>query len=187
MSQQGAGLTRLVPIAVALVVTLSACTTGAHPTPDETPAVTTETPTSMVPDGYTPSPLPSGLRDEDTGEEVTPQAVPTWDEASRASAEAAAVVVMTAFARPQLDYDTWWADLGPLLTQQAAVDYAYVDPANVPASAVTGTATIVDDTSAYVARVEVPTDVGTYAVTLTRTDATAPWLTSRIAPPESEG
>ena len=90
---------------------------------------------------------------------------------------------MAAFARPGLDYDTWWAELTPLLTQQAQQDYAYVDPANVPASAVTGPGVLVDERSAYVADVEVPTDAGTYTLVLTRTDAAAPWLTSRFTPP----
>ena len=91
---------------------------------------------------------------------------------------------VAAFARPSLDYDTWWAELSPLLTQQAQQDYAYVDPANVPATGVTGPAAVVDETSAYVASVEVPTDVGTYTLVLTRVDAASPWLASRFTPPE---
>lgn len=130
------------------------------------------------------TPAPSGAVDEDTGETVSPQAVPTWDDASRQAATRAAVTAMTAFARPDVTFDTWWAQLSPLLTQQAQQDYSYVDPANVAAHAVTGAAKLVDESSAYVASVQVPTDVGTYTLVLTRADAGAPWLTSRFTPPE---
>ena len=130
------------------------------------------------------TPAPTGAVDEDTGETLVPQPVPTWDERSRASAVQAAQTAMAAFARPSLDDETWWAELSPLLTQQAQHDYAYVDPANVPATAVTGPGVLVDESSAYVANVEVPTDVGVYTLVLTRADAGAPWLTSRFTPPK---
>ncbi|MFF2832356.1 hypothetical protein ACFVSK_11395 [Cellulosimicrobium cellulans] len=129
---------------------------------------------------------PEGVVDEDTGEVITARPVPAWDDASRDSALEAAQAAMTAFARPDLDYDAWWVGLEPLLTQQAGLDYAYVDPANVPATAVTGPATLAEETSAYVATVEVPTDVGLYAVVLTRQDADAPWLTARISPAQGD-
>ena len=77
-----------------------------------------------VGDQFTPP--PSGLVDEDTGETVEPQPVPEWDEASRVAVVDAAEAAMTAFARPDLDYDTWWAGVEPLLTPEAAEDYAYV-------------------------------------------------------------
>lgn len=133
-------------------------------------------------DGFTPA--LEGAVDEDTGETITPQAVPTWDDASRSAAIDTAESALTAFARPTLDHATWWAELSPLLTQQAQLDYSYVDPANVPATAVTGEGAITDETSAYVATVAVPTDAGTYDVLLTRTDALEPWLASRFTPPE---
>ena len=134
--------------------------------------------------GY--SGAPDGVVDEDTGEVITARPVPTWDAASREGALEAARAAMTAFARPELDHDAWWAGLEPLLTQQAALDYAYVDPANVPATALTGPATVVEETSAYVTTVEVPTDAGPYAIILTRQDAAAPWLTARITPAEGQ-
>lgn len=90
---------------------------------------------------------------------------------------------MAAFARPTLGHDTWWAELEPQLSAQAQRDYAYVDPANVPATAVTGAASIVEESSAYLARVQVPTDAGLYVVVLSRLDGAAPWLTERITPP----
>lgn len=91
---------------------------------------------------------------------------------------------MAAFARPNLDQDTWWSELSPLLSPQARSDYAYVQASVVPATRVTGSGTITDDTSAMVAHVDVPTDVGSYTLILTRLDGASPWLVSRITPPE---
>ncbi|WP_157075281.1 hypothetical protein [Arthrobacter luteolus] len=92
---------------------------------------------------------------------------------------------MTAFARPSLEEDTWWAELEPLLNEQAAQDYAYVDPANIPATAITGPGSLTDESSAYVGYVDVPTDAGIYRLILNRSDAGSPWLVSRISPPET--
>lgn len=171
-------------IAAVVALALSACSgQGESPstttTPPPTPA-STSTPLDLG--QFTPA--PAGAIDEDTGETITARPVPTWDQQSRAAVVEAAQTAMAAFARPSLDYDTWWAELSPLLTQQAQQDYSYVDPANVPAAAVTGTGTLVDETSAYVANVQVPTDVGTYTLVLTRVDAASPWLASRFTPPE---
>lgn len=96
----------------------------------------------------------------------------------------AAENALRAFAQPDADYEEWWAELEPRLTPQAAEDYAYVDPVNVPVKEVTGSAELVDESSAYVGRVEVPTDAGRYTLILNRRDAGAPWLVSRITPPE---
>lgn len=128
---------------------------------------------------------PSALIDGDSGESVVPEEVPQWDEASRREVVGAAQAAMTAFARPDLPDETWWAGLEPLLTTEAAPEYAYVDPANIPARKVTGQGRIVFDTSAYVATVEVPTDAGRYRLVLVRRDATTPWLVSKISPVEA--
>jgi len=140
------------------------------------------TPTPLDLEQFTPA--PDGAIDEDTGETIEAHPVPTWDEQSRTSAETAAQTAMAAFARPSLDYTTWWSELSPLLTQEGQEAYSYVEPANVPATAVTGPARLVAETSAYVANVEVPTDVGTYTLVLTRDDAASPWRASRFTPPE---
>lgn len=170
-------------VAAVVALALSGCagqgeSSSTSPTP--TPPASSSTPLDLG--QFTPA--PSGAVDEDTGETIAPQPVPTWDEPSRTAALEAAQVAMTAFARPSVGYDTWWAELSPLLTQRAQQDYAYVDPANVPASTVTGAGALVDESSAYVATVEVPTDAGTYTLVLTRADGQSPWLTSRFTPPE---
>ena len=169
-------------VALAAALVLVGCT-GQDEGPTPTPTVTSSaSPTMPDLDQFTPP--PSGLVDEDTGETVEPQPVPEWDEASRVAVVDAAEAAMTAFARPDLDYDPWWAGVEPLLTPEAAEDYAYVDPANIPVREVTGEGFIVNDASAYVATVEVPTDAGRYQLVLNRKNADAPWLVSRITPVE---
>jgi len=121
------------------------------------------------------------------GREVEPPSNPTWDDIDRAAAVAAAVEAVTLFARPDVPYEQWWAELAPLMSAQAQLDYQYVDPVNVPVRAVTGDGVLVDETSASIAGVEVPTDVGTYTVTLSRADDGAPWLVERFTPPRGEG
>ena len=76
---------------------------------------------------------------------------------------------------------------GPVMMHQHWDDLAFlhwaVDPAEVPPREITGPGVITDDSSPYLAWVDVPTDVGTYAVLLVRTAADTAWLTERIVPP----
>lgn len=162
-----------------LVATTVLLTVGcsSDPEPSDTTSVTTE---ATTPAG----PPTAGAINEDTGEVVTTAPVPVWDDASRESAVTAAETVLSAFAQPDLSFDQWWAQVQPLLDQKASRDYSYMDPAVIPVTAVTGEGTLLDEDSAYVARVEVPTDAGLYTVIMSRGDANAPWLTSRITPPE---
>lgn len=172
-------------IALVCSLILAGCTSqdeGATPTP--VTVSSTPTPAPSMPDLSQFTPPPSGLIDEDTGEIIEPQPVPQWDEASRVAVVAAAEAAMTAFARPDLDEETWWAGIEPLFTDEAAQRYAYVDPANIPVREVIAEGFIIDDASAYVAIVEVPTDAGRYQLVLNRRNAEAPWLVSRITPVE---
>lgn len=190
-------------VGVAVAVALSACGAGndaastaggsrsapaVSAAPTDVPTTSLEVPGEVVmPELDQFSPAPGGAVDEDTEQTIRAQAVPSWDEGSRAAAVTAAGAVMTAFARPDLDAAAWTAGLQPLLTPEAAADYAYVDPATVPATAVSGPGVLVEDASAYVAGVDVPTDVGVYRVVLSRSDATAPWLGERVTPPAEVG
>ena len=172
----------LAATAVGLLLTACSANSGGLDTPSTRPSTTTGASTAMANlDQFTPA--PSGAINQDTGETIGVQAVPTWDAASRAAVTAAAATALTAFARPDLSYEQWWTALRPHLSAPAQVDYAYVDPASVPAKDVTGAAQIVDESSAYVAQVQVPTDVGIYTLVLSRADADAAWLTERITPP----
>ncbi|GGO94016.1 hypothetical protein GCM10011584_34050 [Nocardioides phosphati] len=91
---------------------------------------------------------------------------------------------MKAFAKPKLDYDTWWDGLAPYLSASAQQAYSMTDPANVPASKVTGPSALAPSESDYLANVEVPTNVGTYTVLLSRLDGGSRWLVERLTPPE---
>ncbi|WP_250443995.1 hypothetical protein [Actinotalea sp. C106] len=167
--------------AVVVLALLTGCSTSS---PGDRVADPAPTASPVVP---TPSPVvvPEGARDFDTGAPAQTQVPdPQWDPAAREQAASAAAAAMAAFARPDLDPGSWWAELAPLLSAQGQMDYQYVDPAVVPARAVTGPGQVLDETSALVAPVAVPTDVGTYEVIVSRTDAGAPWLVERLTPPE---
>ena len=112
---------------------------------------------------------------------------PSWSDSDRAAAVTAAETAMRAFARPTITQDEWWADMEPLLNQQARLDYAYVQPQSIPATRVTGAGEITDDESALVVFVDVPTDAGTYNIILNRDGAGEPWLVARFVPPETAG
>ena len=159
-------------IGPALLIVVTAATLTACTAPNDAPAPSPSASSSgpIYPDLDQFTPAPTGAIDADSGETHGPRPVPTWDEESRESATAAAVAVMTAYARPDLPFDQWWAGLQPLLDGKATQDYAYMDPARIVATSVTGPAVITDDTSAYVAFVDVPTNAGTYGVVLSRAD-----------------
>lgn len=161
--------------------------TGCAPSADA-PAVIPTRPddgsSTISPDTSIFTAAPSGAIDDDSGEAHGRRLVPVWDEQSRQSAIAAADAAMRAYARPDLKFDAWWAQLQPLLDQKATADYAYMDPSRIVATTVIGTGVLTDETSPYVAYIDVPTNAGTYSVILSRTDATAPWLANRFIVPE---
>jgi hypothetical protein len=97
-----------------------------------------------------------------------------------------AVDAVTAFCRPMLDYERWIGELYTFLTQQAAVAYETVDPANVPCTAVADGARMRDGDDVYTVRVLVPTDAGDYSVYVHRSAETAPWGVEQITPRTSE-
>lgn len=170
-------------VVITAAVVLAGCTgTTEPPKPASTPSASTSGP--IFPDSSTFTPAPQGAIDEDSGETHGPRTVPTWDDSSRQSAIAAAQTVMLAYARPGLRFDEWWANLQPLLDQKATQDYAYMDPSRIVATTITGPPVITDETSAYVAYVDVPTDAGMYGLILSRVDGDSPWLTSRFILPD---
>lgn len=139
---------------------------------------TTPDPTSTS--GQPGSPAPTNHEDPyDDGEVVPP------DEAggdSQAAAIEAATTALSTFAQPNLDYDTWWSQMLPLLTQQAGVAYEGTDPAEIPVHQVTGAGVVLEGSTEVSLIVQLPTDAGPYNVTLTRPSAGAPWLADRIRP-----
>ncbi|MFC3690350.1 hypothetical protein [Aquipuribacter hungaricus] len=142
------------------------------------------------PDEGSPGTLTQPLVDQEPLDDMvdaTPDAVPVWDEQARADAAAAAATAVTAYAA-DLDPDSWWRGLAPLLTPTGQTAYAEADPRNVPAGALTGPPVVPTDTpSTFLVQVDVPTDVGPYGVLLARTAAGQPWLVERFLPPVSDG
>ena len=106
------------------------------------------------------------------------------DDASRDQAIALADRALALYARPDTAYDQWWGDLAPLLSAQATIAYATVDPANIPVRAVTGDAKLEGWDTPEVARVPVPTDVGVFLVVLSRSEADPVWRVERCLAPE---
>lgn len=107
------------------------------------------------------------------------------DEAStdaRAAALERADEIMTAFARPDLDADEWYAELVPMLSQSGGFAYEGTDPATIAAHQVTGAGTILEGSTDVALIVSVPTDAGDYLVSLSRGSTDAPWLANRIRP-----
>lgn len=157
--------------------------TACSPDDAATPAPTEP---SSTPDFSELEPLPPGYLDEDTQEIYEPENVPEWDSSSRRAAVKAGEQAMALFARPSLDKDTWWDEISPLMTDTARDYYAYVEPSSIPASKVTGSGELVDDTSAYLAYVDVPTDAGTFSVIMNRADADSDWKIARYVFPEQD-
>ena len=106
---------------------------------------------------------------------------PTDDAASDQAALEVGTAAVTAFARPDLSAEQWWAGLAPLLSPAATEAYQGTDPAEVPAHAVTGPAWSGESESTFLALTFVPTDAGDYAVMLVRDGGSAPWLVERIS------
>jgi hypothetical protein len=74
----------------------------------------------------------------------------------------------------------WTRGIQPLVTPALATGLAQTDPARVPATKVTGEASLLT-ASATRAAVKVPTDGGGIVVTLRRTPA-GPWRVSDVGP-----
>jgi hypothetical protein len=180
--------------AVAAALALAGCTS-------QTPAVSTETsPTGASATAASPTDASSTAGStapstpEHTGQLPPPPPAPTDDAPSQDAALALGAKAVTAFARPDLGPDTWWAELSPLLSPAAALAYEGTDPVEVPARRVTGPAWAGVSPSSFLATVFVPTDAGDYAVLMVREGGGAPWLVERItlvpagyvAPPAEE-
>ena len=160
--------------AVVLLCTACAPAVTTTPVPATSTAATASAPVSLsagsgpqAPDGTVPATI--GI---------------SWDHASKDAAIDTAQKAMTDFARPGMEDKHWANDLARWLTPQATADYAAVDPANIPATRITGPATLtVDESNGYGVMAAVPTDAGTYFLQLLRTGPEAPWKVNRLTPP----
>lgn len=144
-------------------------------TPDPNASASTAPSTQAAPPPQHPMPSSTPVDNESTP-----------DASAVDATSAIAVDVMLRFCRPELEYEAWINELYPLLSQQAAVAYETVDPANVPCTAVTGDARVRDGDETYTMRILVPTDAGEYSVYVHRTADTAPWAVEQITPPDGQ-
>lgn len=175
---------------VALGLVATAVLAGCSSTPDPAPlspsssspssSSTTQpaAPTSASSSPYSledPSPVPQGPAMHENVPSLDRE-VPVWDAAAEATAITAAETFMRAFARGDLDASAWHAGISGLMTPGGADLFVGTDPENVSAAAVTGAGAALPSRSVYLAEIQVPTDAGTYLVTLSRTSADGPWL-----------
>lgn len=164
----------LVLIAVALLC--AGCAPASNTTPAETQTASPSAPVSLSASNGPQAP----------GGTVPPTIGISWDQASKDQAVDVAQKAMADFARPTVGDQQWANDLARWLTPQATADYSAVDPANIPASRVTGPATLtVDEANGYGVTATVPTNAGTYTLQLLRTGKDAPWKVNRLTPPAS--
>ncbi|WP_064723742.1 hypothetical protein [Paenarthrobacter nicotinovorans] len=164
----------LVLITVALLC--AGCAPASNTTPAETRTASPSAPVSLSASSGPQAP----------GGTVPPTIGISWDQASKDQAVDVAQKAMADFARPTVGDQQWANDLARWLTPQATADYSAVDPANIPASRVTGPATLtVDEANGYGVTATVPTNAGTYTLQLLRTGKDAPWKVNRLTPPAS--
>jgi hypothetical protein len=128
--------------------------------------------------GTTP-PAPADAAQLHPDDDESPLPAPTWSDEARTNAIKAAEEGMRAFSA-KTSSDDWLENLARHLTPAARTAYSTVNPARVPATFVTGAGELVDESSAYLAVVDVPTDAGVYSVLLQRSADTEPWLIERI-------
>lgn len=170
-------------LAAGALVALTACQ-AAEPSPAAAPAPPPST-SSPAPDESWPSSTVGPNHDVEHDEpEPQPLPSPTPDATSNAAALEVGSQAMAAFVRRELTEEQWWANLAPHLSDAAREAYTGTDPANVPASAVTGVGTVLPSSSGYLATVAVPTDVGVYEVLVSRAGQYAPWSVEQIIPPQ---
>lgn len=166
----------LITVALLCAACAPAASTGAAPASSSSASPTASAPVSLSANSGPQAP----------GGTVPATIGITWDQASKDAAVDAAENAMTDFARPTLDEKQWANDLARWLTPQATADYSSVDPSNIPASRVTGAATLsVDEANGYGATAAVPTNAGTYTLQLLRAGKDAPWKVNRLTPPAS--
>lgn len=164
------------PIILAAALSLAACSTS--PGQDPAPAESNGSYASAAPSQSSGDQAHSDEEEEDHPSVPVPEA----NAASQTDAIAAATAALTAFARPSLPEEQWWNELLPLLSQKGAVAYEGTLPSNIPVTAVTGAAVVLDASTDVATLVEVPTDAGPYIVTLVRGSTTERWLAERIRP-----
>lgn len=161
--------------ALAVLLVCTACAPASSATPAEGSPGTSAT---------APATLSAGGKPQAPGGTAPATLGIAWDEASKTAARETATKAMTLYARPTVTDKVWIQELGQVLTAQATADYQYVDPANIPATKITGTGQLkIDENNGFGCHVVFPTDAGDYDVQLLRSAADKPWQVNRFTPP----
>lgn len=171
-------------VVVAFALATAGCTSPNAASPSSDAGSPTGAASSAAAEQSPAAPAPS--ESIPSTEASASDAEPTPDPSVETDTIDLALNAATAFCRPSLDYNTWIAELYPFLSQQAAVAYETVDPANVPCTTLTGAASVRDGDGAFTMRILVPTDAGGYSVYVHRTVETGPWAVEQITPLASE-
>ncbi|MFV2021724.1 hypothetical protein [Micromonospora sp. LOL_023] len=116
-------------------------------------------PTIPAAEGFSP---PVGEQPGGDGHDVGAPVAP----APPVQAAPVAAAFATAWARPDLTAQAWWQGVAALCDDGFAAALRTVDPAQVPATRVTGQPVVVEAPEAGAAVYDVPTDAGTLTVTL---------------------
>lgn len=183
-SRGGGALGRACGTAAVVAAVVAGCSTASSP---ESPEAPSQEAPSESPETASPSESDAGSS-EDATEDASPAVppehpdptdpaspLPTWDAAATERAQARAVAFVRAFVRTDLSEEDWYAGIRGFLSEEAQEKYLTVDPRNVPSTEITGDAQLVDDSSVFLAIVEVPTAAGVFAVTLSRSEAGQDW------------
>lgn len=120
---------------------------------------------------------PFAIDDQAEQENGDPRAAPSAPPAP--AAVDAATGYVQAWARPTLPRAAWYSQLTPLVVAEYGQLLADTDPANVPATAVTGAPRVVSASTATVV-VDVPTDAGPIRVSVVNRDGG--WLVATVSP-----
>lgn len=163
-------------LSVVTVSFLSGCVAPNTDTTEPKPTTSTASPASATPEPSTTTPAATTAPIEDAAPTTAPDAA--------TAAVEAAVAAVTAYCQPTRTKGEWMAALSPLLSDAGVVAYSTVDPATVPCTTYSGSASIRDGDDAYTFRVNVPTDAGVYEAYVARERASDPWRVERMAPPE---
>lgn len=177
--------------AAVVVVLVAGCSSGSPLESPETPSQeqspeSAESMETASPSGTGTSPSEEAVEDAsptvapehpDPSEPASP--LPTWDTAATERAQERAVAFVRALVRTDLSEQDWYAGIRGFLSEEAQEKYRTVDPRNVPSTEITGEAALVDDSSVFLAIVEVPTAAGVFAVTLSRSEANQDWAVER--------
>ena len=108
------------------------------------------------------------------------------DAARERTAVVAASTVLETWSRRDLDYDTWWAGLRPLLTPGGRQAYAHTDPAQVPELGTLELDAVDQHPGGGTATVWFTTSGGRFGVDLSRREAGGAWLANRVIFPGQE-